>query len=166
MIVCCKLRRNMAALLIVFVISFLCCSSIQHSSVSFGPEDFLGRRSVMRLKRERMDFPEDFYVDEIFIGSDHDSMQSVFKKRIHIQVRKLMFLNIVFHMVFFPILLYRTSIRLFGRCLTRLWNVVSYIHKLDTGEIPLLVWSEVNCKERRQLWYPIKGKSCFTVFYS
>lgn len=100
--------------------------------------DFMetGEQTVLlRSDRRIMDIPA-YLVPDDGMNSDHnDQCYDSDKKKLRIQLSHLIFLDSLFHMFLYPILLFSIIIRLFGKNLhVLLWRIISYIHVRDDGE--------------------------------
>ncbi len=94
------------------------------------------RNAQMVLCREQYVKRPEYFLMESWID-DMDNKQLIrgmYKRKIYIRIKDFAFTYIIFCMVFSPILAFMISMRLFGRCLFRLWNVITYIHRSDGEE--------------------------------
>lgn len=132
-----RARRSNAMLAIIIFLIFLFCGDVHLSSGTLKWKGFCENESVVEAVRQGLKRPDYLSVGD-YGDEDNGSVSLIVKKKTHIQIKKLIFMNIFFSMVIFPILTFMISIRLFGRCLARLWHVIMYIHKSDGGEIPLV----------------------------
>ena len=132
----CGIRRGIAVLAVIVFLVFLFYGCVYRISTSLYLQDVCESGRVMTAKRQRITAFDYCFADDCTDSEDDGSFQLKTKKKMHIKLKNLMFMNIFFSMVLFPILIFITSIRLFGRCLARLWHVIVYIHKKDGGEIP------------------------------
>lgn len=134
-----RARRSSAMLAIIVFLIFLFCGDMHLSSDTLKLKDFHESENIVVVVRQRLRKPDYLSVSDCSENEDGGFISHIIKKKTHIQIKKLIFMNIVFSMVLFPILTFINSIRLFGRCLARLWHVIIYIHKSDGGDIPLVL---------------------------
>lgn len=136
------IKRSIAILAIVVFLIFVFYENIHLFSASSYLCDLCEGERMVTIKRQKVELSDCFSFDDNSENENYGFFQLELKKKIHIKVKNLIFMNIFFSMVLFPMLTFITSIRLFGRCLARLWHVIVYIHKSDGGEIPLccLAW--------------------------
>lgn len=134
-----RARRGIAMLAIVIFLIFLLYGNMHRASVSSYLQSLDNDGSIVfSVNSQKITMPDFLSFDDFSEDEHGDHFQLVLKKETHIQGKNLIFMNTFFSMVLFPMLVFATSIRLFGRCLARLWHVIIYIHESDGGEIPLL----------------------------
>ena len=140
------LRIIAAAMVLVLMLVLTGRSCGFLSDASGGAENTGARLEVIRLSRRNMEVPM-YYLPDDGTGNDGTVLcQDSEKKKIRIQFSHLLFLNGIFYNILYPMLLFFILIRLFGRNLRVLWQVISYIHVRDDGEyylLPLLIHKTV-----------------------
>ena len=142
---------RLAAIILIFVLLMVAGSraTVFSSDASFW--DGEGERiEVVRTSRRIMDIPVCLVPDDGTGGGYSDYFCDAEKKRVRIQISHLNFMNSVFHMILYPLLLFVMIIRRFGKNLhVLLWRIISYIHIRDYGEYYLL--SCTDCFESRNV---------------
>lgn len=137
-----KLSRaviRVSCLILIFVIlTVLADRACGFLSAAAGSVETGEQISVIRSSRRVMEVPFYLVPDD---GMNHDNTDSCYdSKKIRIQLSHLIFLDSLFHMFLYPILLFSIIIRLFGKNLhVLLWKIISYIHMRDDSapELPL-----------------------------
>lgn len=133
----CTVKRAIAILAVIAFLIFLFCGNMYHVSGLLYLQDMCESEMIVAVEQQKLEILEYDSFDDVSGDSGGGLFQLELKKKMHINIKNIIFMNIFFSMVLFPILAFIISIRLFGRCLARLWHVIVYIHKSDGGEIPL-----------------------------
>lgn len=109
------------------------------SSAAGGSVEIGRQIPVIRASRRVMEVPAFLAADDGINQDNSSSYCDSMKKKLRIQFSHMTFLDSLFHMFLYPVLLFSIMIRLFGRDKhVLLWRIISYMqHMRDDGE-PLL----------------------------
>lgn len=129
----CRIKMWMIIAILITMLASLGLGKIQRLESVY---QITQQNEQMVLRREQyVKKPEYFSLESWIDDMDNKQLiQGMYRRKIYIRIKDFAFTNIIFCMVFSPILAFMTSIRLFGRCLFRLWNVITYIHRSDGEE--------------------------------